>query len=231
MLARSDTVVHREAPTAARQVEPLTEIERKILDFMVQYLRANTYQPSIREIGERFGIKSTKTVSEHLQALADKGFLERDPSRSRGVKILGVDLGGDAVSVPCFDEVPEAGSKAPRPAMYVSIDRRLGGEDGCFFVRASSGDLAVLGVAEGDFVLISPVSVEDVEEGSIVVAKVGSGTLFHRFSKNGKGLHLEALRPGGDTMVVEDPERLRLIGRVCGLYRRIDAAALNLTQH
>ena len=72
--------------------QSITEIERKILDFMVHYLRSNTYQPSIREIGERFGIKSTKTVSEHLQALADKGFLERDSSRSRGVRILGVDL-------------------------------------------------------------------------------------------------------------------------------------------
>jgi repressor LexA len=230
-LARTDTVVHRDTSTAARQVEPLTEIERKILDFMVQYLRANTYQPSIREIGERFGIKSTKTVSEHLQALADKGFLERDPSRSRGVKILGVDLGGDAVSVPCFDEVPEDGAKVARPAMHVSIDRRLGGENGCFFVRAGSGDLAVLGVSEGDFVLISPVGLDEVEEGSIVVARVGSGTLFHRFSKNGKGLQLEALLPGGATTFVEDPARLHLIGRVSGLYRRIDAAALNLTQH
>ena len=42
---------------------------------------------------------------------------------------------------------------------------------------------------------------------------------------------LEALRPGGDTTVVEDPAHLRLIGRVSGLFRRIDAAALNLTQH
>ena len=49
----------------------LTEIGRRILDFMVLYLRTNTYQPSIREIGERFAIKSTKTVSEHLQALAE----------------------------------------------------------------------------------------------------------------------------------------------------------------
>jgi repressor LexA len=231
MLARSDTVVHRDTSTAVRQVEPLTEIERKILDFMVQYLRANTYQPSIREIGERFGIKSTKTVSEHLQALADKGFLERDPSRSRGVKILGVDLGGDAVSVPCFDEVPEDGSKGSRPSMHVSIDKRLGGESGCFFVRAGSGDLAVLGVAEGDFVLVAPISVDEIEDGTIVVARLGSGTLFHRFSKNGRGVHLEALRPGGDTTVVEDPTHLRLIGRVSGLYRRMDAAALNHTQH
>lgn len=229
-MARSDTVVHRESPAAVRQVEPLTEIERKILDFMIQYLRANTYQPSIREIGERFGIKSTKTVSEHLQALADKGFLERDPSRSRGVRILGVDLGGDAVSVPCFDEVPDESERA-RPTMHVSIDRRLGGGDGCFFLRARSGDLAVLGVTEGDLVLVSPAAVEDVEDGSIVLARVGSGTLFHRITRNGKGVHLEALRPGGDATLVDDPGSLRLIGRVSGLYRRIDAGALNLTQH
>jgi SOS-response transcriptional repressor LexA len=78
---------------------------------------------------------------------------------------------------------------------------------------------------------VSPANVEDVEDGSIVVARVGSGTLFHRFTKNGKGLHLEALRPGGATTMVDDPAHLRLIGRVSGLYRRIDTAALNLTPH
>lgn len=231
-MPRTDSVVVREGSIAGRQVEPLTDIERRILDFMVQYLRANTYQPSIREIGERFGIKSTKTVSEHLQSLADKGFLERDPSRSRGVKILGVDLGAETVSVPCFAEVPDGVGNGTRPEMYVSIDRRLGGEDGSFFVRAHPGDLAVLGVAEGDFVLVTPMSTADIESGSIVVASVGSGAPFHRFVRNGKGLQLEALRPGGETTVVEDADGLRLIGRVTGLYRRLDdTSALNLTQH
>jgi repressor LexA len=231
-VARTDTVAQRESPTATRQVEPLTEIERKILDFMVQSLRANTYQPSIREIGERFGIKSTKTVSEHLQALADKGFLERDPSRSRGVKILGVDLGADTVSVPCFAELPDDGARGARPEMHVSIDRALGGENGCFFVRAGPGDLAVLGVAQGDMVLVSPIAVDDVEDGNIVVARIGDGLVFHRFSRNGKGLHLEALKPGGDTTVVEEARGLRLLGRVTGLYRRMDdAASLSLTPH
>src|SRR3712207_8940291 len=72
--------------------EPLSKMERRILDYIVDYLKRNTYQPSIREIGKRFGIKSTKTVSEHLQSLADKGYIERDASRSRGVKILGMNL-------------------------------------------------------------------------------------------------------------------------------------------
>lgn len=230
-MARSDAVQQREAPAASRQVEPLTEIERKILDFMVQYLRANTYQPSIREIGERFGIKSTKTVSEHLQALADKGWLERDPSRSRGVKILGVDLSAETVSVPCFSKIPSAGSAADAE-MYLAVDRQLGGEKGAFIVRAGSGDLAVLGVAEGDLVLVSPATIDDVEDGNVVVAEIGSGSAFHRLVRNGKGMYLEALRPGGQTTHVEDPSALRVIGRVTGFYRRMhEAGAVNLTPH
>ena len=231
MLARSDTTTQREAPTASRQVDPLTEVERKILDFMVQYLRANTYQPSIREIGERFGIKSTKTVSEHLQALADKGCLERDPSRSRGVKILGVDLSADTVSVPCFSEIPDqdSGSKAET---HMWVDRQFGGEKGSFFLRAGSGDLAVLGVAEGDLVLVSPTTLEEIGDGSIVVAELGNGSAFHRCVNNGQGLSLEALLPGGQTTPVEDLSTVRLIGRVTWFYRRMDEApAVNLTQH
>ena len=218
-------------PSTAWHVESLTEIETKILDFMVQYLRANTYQPSIREIGERFGIKSTKTVSEHLQSLADKGCLERDPSRSRGVKILGVDLSADTVAVPCFSEMPENGP-GPNADMYLSMDRQLGSENGSFIVRAGAGDLAVLGVAEGDFVLVSPALLDDIEDGSIVVADVGDSTAFHRMERNGKGVYLEALKPGGETTLVEDARTLNIVGRVTGFYRRMDeVGSVNLTQH
>ena len=114
---------------------------------MVSYLRSNTYQPSIREIGQHFGIRSTKTVSEHLQALADKGFVERDPSRSRGIRILGVDLDARTVSLPCFRDLDEAiaGLGDHRAGVRVALDRQLVRRSGGFMVRAP-GDR--LGVAE-----------------------------------------------------------------------------------
>ncbi len=231
-MARSITITPREAPTTGRRVELLIEIERKILDFMVQYLRANTYQPSIREIGERFGIKSTKTVSEHLQALADKGFLERDPSRSRGVKILDVDLSAETVSVPCYSEVPNARGDGTDIDMHLAVDRRMGGERGSFIVKANASDLAVLGVEEGDFVLVSPATVDEVDEGAIVVARVGTDSLYHRFSRNGMGVCLKSLKPGGEECVVEDPEQLNLLGRVTAFFRRMGGtSSVNLTQH
>ncbi len=235
-LPRTDTTSQQgQTVGRRRQVEPLSEIERKILDFMVQYLRANTYQPSIREIGERFGIKSTKTVSEHLQSLADKGFLERDPSRSRGVKILGMDLSAQTVSVPCFREVP-ADRKAFRSdnaELHLSIDKKLAGGEGVFFVRAAAGDLALLGVQEGDYVLVERADLAQLEDGAVVVARAGTGAWFHRMTRNGTGVNLESLSPGGEITVVEDPDSLYLLGRVTAFYRRLDesAGALNLTQH
>ncbi len=202
----------------------LTEIERRILDFMVLYLRTNTYQPSIREIGERFAIKSTKTVSEHLQALADKGYLERDPSRSRGVKILGVDLNAQTVSVPCYNELPQgrSGLRIDRAETYLSMDRRLAGAEGCFFVQAKGNELGAIEVAKGDYVLVEPTAIDEVGEGVLVVARVGGRVSYFRLSRNGQGVYLEPLDGSEGPTLVEDPAKLTLIGRVAALYRRLD---------
>ena len=207
--------------------QSITAIERKILDYMVLYLRTNTYQPSIREIGERFGIKSTKTVSEHLQALADKGFLERDPSRSRGVKILGVDLSAQTVSVPCYHELPQdrVGLRTEQAEMHLTMDRRLAGAKGSFFVRANGENFASLGIEEGDYLLIEPTMVEELTEQAIVVARIEGAPSFYEFSRNGRGVYLTPVL-GGQATAIEDPSRLQLLGRVVALYRRMDDATI-----
>ena len=211
----------------------LTDIERRILDFMVDYLRSNTYQPSIREIGERFGIKSTKTVSEHLQALADKGFLERDPSRSRGVRILGVDLNLDAVSLPCYRDLADVrGARPDRAESFLTLDRKLVPQRGAFVVRAAGESLAVLGVSEGDYVLVEPTSIDQVEDGAVLVVKDGEGSVYRRLTRNGRGLYLHDLRTGRDPLFIEEPGDLELVGRVSALIHRLDGrSGVSLTAH
>jgi repressor LexA len=211
----------------------LTDIERRILDFMVDYLRSNTYQPSIREIGERFGIKSTKTVSEHLQALADKGFLERDPSRSRGVRILGVDLNLDAVSLPCYRDLSDVrGSRPDRAESFLTLDRKLVPGRGAFVVRAAGESLAVLGVSEGDYLLVEPTSIDQVEDGAVLVVRDGESPVYRRVTRNGRGIYLHDLRTGRDPLLVEDPAQLDLMGRVSALIHRMDGrASVSLTAH
>ena len=232
-MAHSETTSQPQIDAPEARLEALPRLEREILDFMVQYLRSNTYQPSIREIGKRFGIKSTKTVSEHLQVLADKGFLERDPSRSRGVKILGIDLNTQTVSVPCFDRVPKtvSGFRIEDAELHLSVDRRMGGVEGSFIVVAAVNDLALVGVEEGDHILISPASMEELETGAIIAADLGEGISYYRFTEREAGARLESLQPGNNESLIE-PTTLDLLGRVIGLYRRMDnRSKVNLTQH
>lgn len=232
-MAHSETTSQPQIDAPEARLEALPRLEREILDFMVQYLRSNTYQPSIREIGKRFGIKSTKTVSEHLQVLADKGFLERDPSRSRGVKILGIDLNTQTVSVPCFDRVPDtvSGFRIEDAELHLSVDRRMGGVQGSFIVVAAVNDLALVGVEEGDHILISPASMEELETGAIIAADLGEGISYYRFTEREAGARLESLQPGNNESLIE-PTTLDLLGRVIGLYRRMDnGSKVNLTQH
>lgn len=213
----------------------LTDIERQILDYMVVYLRTNTYQPSIREIGEQFGIKSTKTVSEHLQALANKGFLERDPSRSRGVRLIGVDLNAETVSVPCFERVPLAAAErvADDPETALTLDRRLARSKGSFLVRAQADELAALGVEDGDLVLVEPCRMDEVADGSTVALKSSQRIGFFRVVRTEKGVEFYSSRVGLDTAPLADSGDIDLVGRVTAMIRRLDGAqpSVSVTAH
>lgn len=204
----------------------LSELERRILDYMVQYLRANTFQPSIREIGEEFGIKSTKTVSEHLRALDEKGYLDRDPSRSRGVRLLGVDLNPQTVSVPCYASLPDARTRLVADGIeaYYSLDRRLAGAKGCYFVRTRGDTFAGLGVTDGDFVLVEPADLAQVAEGDLIVVHLGEGAGLYRFGRNGRNVFLQPSREGAEALLVEEPESLEVTGKVTAVLRRFEEA-------
>ena len=90
---------------------------------------------------------------------------------------------------------------------------------------------SLLGVEEGDHILISPTSMEELETGAIIAADLGEGISYYRFTEAGAGARLESLQPGKDESPIE-PTTLDLLGRVIGLYRRMDnGSKVNLTQH
>jgi repressor LexA len=131
--------------------EVLTPIERRIYNYLVDYLKRETFQPSIREIGTRFGIRSTKTVTEHLQSLQRKGYLDRTPSRSRALKILGLNLSPDTYTIPLYrSETAEDDVEA-----RFDIDRSLACSADCFMVRVN-GDFREHGIFQGDLILVEP---------------------------------------------------------------------------
>src|SRR5258705_12043190 len=68
--------------------EPLTERQEKILAFIKKSIQEQGYPPTIREIGEYFGIRSTNGVNDHLKALERKGYLLGGELKSRALSVI-----------------------------------------------------------------------------------------------------------------------------------------------
>jgi repressor LexA len=208
--------------------EPLTKIERRIYNYLVDYLKENTYQPSIREIGKRFGIKSTKTVSEHLQALADKGHIERDASRSRGVRIVGMNLFPSVLSAPLYGKIA-----AGTPALLrdnvrdvYELDRKLVTSADGFLLEVKGDSMVNAGIDDGDLVVVEPVPDDDVRNGEVVAARIdGDAAIKRYFAKDGKVI-LEPANADYPPILVTEHEDFSVLGRVTGLFRRFAREAV-----
>jgi repressor LexA len=198
--------------------DPLTDLERDVLDYLVEYVRDHTYQPSVREIGATFGIRSTKSVSELLQALADKGWIERDPSRSRGVRLLGLDLRAQGITVPHVD-VHMTDPVLRDPLDSLVLDRRIVGSTGCFMISMVGNTMRDYGIRDGDLLVVEPVRGEDLEEGDLVAARIAAETSVRRLVRSQAGLLLDSGRL--DLPPVPLAAGTDVMGRVVAVVRRL----------
>src|SRR6185503_9315942 len=171
--------------------EPLTQLERRVYHYMIDFLAANTYQPSIREIARKFRIESTKTVSDLLHSLEHKGYIERDESRSRGVRLLGFAAAGATRPVPYYGRI-HAGEPALLPEHrqgFVTIDRRFLPSDDVFMLKVRGESMTGRGILDGDYVMVSPSA--EPKDGDIIAARLGEEATVKTLSHRGAAIVLE----------------------------------------
>jgi repressor LexA len=199
--------------------EPLTQLEGKVYQYMIDFLAENTYQPSIREIARRFRIKSTKTVSDLLHALENKGYIQRDESRSRGVRLLGFSSAGGTQPVPCYSRVNpgEPALIAEHRTGFVTIDRRFLPSDDVFVLRVKGDSMSGRGILDGDYVMVTPSA--RAKDGDIVAARLGDQSTVKTLTHRGSSLVLEPAHDGERPVEVGPRDDFAVLGVVCGVFR------------
>jgi repressor LexA len=198
--------------------EPLTPIEQRVYHYLLDFLCDNTYQPSVREIGKEFQIKSTKTVSELLQSLADKGYIERDPSRSRGVKLLGHEAKRRTQPVPYYGRIA-AGEPALLPENrngFITLDRRFIPSPEVFFLRVKGESMVGRGILDGDYVLVHP---QEAKDGDIVAARLGEEATIKTLRRRDGKIVLEPANAAEKEIVVQKGSDFSVLGVACGVFR------------
>src|SRR5215212_9747804 len=166
--------------------EPLTQLEGQVYHYLIDFLAENTYQPSIREIARQFRIKSTKTVSDLLHALEGKGYIQRDESRSRGVRLLGFAAAGATQPIAYYDRLDAAPPvlREENRRGFITVDRRFLPSTEVFLIRATGNGLAARGILAGDYVMICPTT--KAKDGDLVAARIGADTVLKTLSHRGE---------------------------------------------
>lgn len=180
----------------------------QILRFVNQFVQENGYSPSVREIGEGVGLRSTASVSYHLQALQAKGLLRPTGAKGRKRAIVGAARQG---------EIPVIGVvTAGLPILAVeNQEGSMPWEDPqCFALRVRGDSMTGAGILDGDKVVIRPQQTAD--DGQIVVARIGDEATVKRLRRRGGEVWL---MPENDAYLPINGAEAEIIGIVKAVVR------------
>lgn len=196
----------------------LTARQREILDLIRQWLREEGVPPTIAEIGDALGLRSSNAVRGHLQALARKGLIELRPSLARGIRLLERETPADAL--PIIGKVA-----AGRPVLteahiekYCRIGPELFQGKADYLLRVRGDSMRDAGILEDDLLVIQRTAM--ASSGQIVVARLGEEVTVKRLRLEGAMAYLEPANPNFRTLAIDlRREELCIEGVVVGVIR------------
>ena len=180
-----------------------------ILDYVNRFILENGYSPSVREIGAAVGLRSTASVSYHLQALQDKGLLQSPGAKGRKRAIVTSVRPG---------QIPVVGV-VTAGIPILAVENQEGtmaweGDPSCFALRVRGDSMIHAGILSGDKVVVRPQ--QNADDGQIVVARIGDEATVKRLRRRNGEIWL---MPENDNYAPIDGREAELIGIVKAVVR------------
>ncbi|MBF7083349.1 transcriptional repressor LexA [Desulfallas sp. Bu1-1] len=197
----------------------LNQREEEILKFIKHNIQTRGYPPSVREIGQAVGLKSSSTVHNYLCKLEEKEYLRRDPAKPRAMEVLD-DEGSqfkEMIMVPVLGRVaagvPLLAVENREDVFPLPVD--FAGRGEFFMLRVKGDSMIEAGILEDDLVLVR--RQPDAENGAIVVALLEEEATIKRFYRENDHIRLQPENYRLSPILVKD---VKILGKVVGLVRK-----------
>lgn len=205
----------------------ITRRQQAVLDCIEESVREKGYGPTVREVCQALGLSSPSTVHVHLKALEEKGYIKRDPLKSRSISLTypleddaAVGSGGYSTML----NLPLVGDVAAGTPILaeenitdrISLPVDIVGDSASFMLSVHGDSMVEIGINDGDYVVVKQQAVAD--NGDIVVAIVDDGATVKRFYKEKGRIRLQPENSAMDPIIVDD---CSLAGKVVAVLRRL----------
>ncbi|MBT6179202.1 MAG: transcriptional repressor LexA [Deltaproteobacteria bacterium] len=218
----------------------LTARQRQVFEFIESKIQEWGYPPTIREIGEHLGIKSTNGVADHLKALKRKGYLQQRGHKSRTLSPTEPAMSqsqannvvpmippnsGSTVSIPLLGRVA-----AGEPILAeehaegsVVVDSLLvGGNKKVFALKVVGQSMIEDGIFDGDYIFVQKRS--HAQPGEIVVVVIENEATVKRYYPEGDRIRLQPANAAMEPIYINkaDFREVQIMGLVVGVYRNMN---------
>lgn len=211
--------------------KPLSDRQRRMLEFIGDFSDKSGYPPTIRDIGHELGISSTSVVSYNLKILEKEGYIKRDETVSRGLRVIRPGNGEApivkrTVEIPILGTIaagsplylPDAGQYEPTSFIELTRDLVTDGRD-IYALRVKGDSMIDALVNDGDIVILH--RQEQVENGTMAAVWLedrGETTLKYFYLEQDR----VRLKPANPTMKpwTEPAQNVRVQGKVIAVIRQ-----------
>lgn len=205
----------------------ITKRQQAVLDNIEKHIREKGYGPTVREVCQELGLSSPSTVHVHLKALEEKGFIKRDPLKSRSISLTYPIEEETQVLTPNFGKmasIPLVGNVAAGVPILAeenitdvySLPTDIVGDAPSFMLSVRGDSMIEAGIHDGDFVVVKEQPVAD--NGDIVVAIVDDGATVKRFYKEKNAIRLQPENSSMQPMILDN---CSVAGVVVAVLRRL----------
>ncbi len=200
-------------------MKQITERQQEVLTFITNFTKENEYPPTVREIGDHFGI-SLRAVQDHIAALQKKGFLALSQKRSRSIRVIRDDKKDTG---PFVSKVPLLGTVAAgKPLLceenldgYVNLTEPFVRPGKSYFaLRVRGTSMINAGILEGDLAIVEQAAT--AVDGQIVVAVLEDAITLKRYYKESSQIRLQPENPSFQPIYCKD---VRIVGILSNIVR------------